>query len=101
MNKRAALILGAVSAGALYYRERRSRRATERFAAAALETLMNAIEANDEVTGMHARRVAAGALIIADAIGLDERRQRAVERIALFHDVGKIHEALFDIVHER
>ena len=33
--------------------------------------------------------------------GLDEARQRAVERVALFHDIGKIHEALFDIVHER
>lgn len=93
----AALLIGGV---ALAYRERRTRRAVERVAAASLETLLNAIEANDEETGMHVRRVAAYALVIAQAAGLDERRQRAVERIALFHDIGKIHEALFDIVHE-
>jgi HD-GYP domain-containing protein (c-di-GMP phosphodiesterase class II) len=49
---------------------------------------------------MHVRRVAACALIIADAAGLDDRAKRAVERVALFHDIGKIHEALFDIVHD-
>lgn len=100
MDSRASLLLGLAAGGAIVYRERRSRRAVERFAAAALETLLNAIEANDEETGMHVRRVAAGALIIAEAAGLDERRKRAVERVALFHDIGKIHEALFDIVHE-
>jgi putative nucleotidyltransferase with HDIG domain len=65
-----------------------------------METLLNAIEANDADTGMHVRRVAACSLILADALGLDDRAKRAVERIALFHDIGKIHEALFDIVHE-
>lgn len=81
-------------------RERRSRQAIERFAAASLETLLNAIEANDRQTGQHVRRVAACALVLSEAAGVDERAQRAVERVALFHDVGKIHEALFDIVHD-
>jgi HD-GYP domain-containing protein (c-di-GMP phosphodiesterase class II) len=96
------VLLGAAATGALAYeaRVRREHQAVERFAAAALETLLNAIEANDADTGMHVRRVAACALILADAAGLDERAKRAVERIALFHDIGKIHEALFDIVHE-
>jgi HD-GYP domain-containing protein (c-di-GMP phosphodiesterase class II) len=92
--------LGAGAGAAFVYRERRGKRAVERFAAAALESLLNAIEANDEETGMHVRRVAACALIIADAAGLEEKQRRAVERVALFHDIGKIHEALFDIVHE-
>src|SRR5262249_26180759 len=93
---------GVVASGALVYEAhaRRGQQAVERFAAAALETLLNAIEANDAETGMHVRRVAACALIIADAAGLDERAKRAVERVALFHDIGKIHEALFDIIHE-
>ena len=90
----------AVAAGIVAQRERRGRRSMERFAAASLETLLNAIQANDAQTGQHVRRVAAYALVIADATGLDERRQRAVERVALFHDIGKIHEALFDIVHD-
>ena len=75
-------------------------RAAERFAAAALETLLNAIDANDSETGAHVRRVANYALIVADAAGLSAREQRIVERVALFHDIGKIHEALFDIIHD-
>jgi HD-GYP domain-containing protein (c-di-GMP phosphodiesterase class II) len=101
MDTRAPLIFGLLTGGAFVYRGRESQRAVERIAAASLETLLNAIEANDENTGMHVRRVAAAALIIADAAELDERQQRAVERVALFHDIGKIHQALFDIVHER
>jgi putative nucleotidyltransferase with HDIG domain len=50
---------------------------------------------------MHVRRVAGYALIIADELRLNEHDQRAVERVALFHDIGKIHEALFDIVHDK
>lgn len=46
------------------------------------------------------RRTAAYALCIAEALGLSEVDQRKVERVALFHDIGKIHAALFDIVHD-
>jgi two-component system, response regulator RpfG len=99
VNRSIPLAAAAV-AGVLAYRERRARQAMERFAAAGLETLLNAIEANDAQTGQHVRRVAAYALVIADAAGLTERQCRAVERVALFHDIGKIHEALFDIVHD-
>ena len=74
--------------------------AAERLAAAVLETLLRAIDANDAETGGHVRRVARYALILADAADLDRREQRNVERVALFHDVGKIHEALFDIIHD-
>jgi putative nucleotidyltransferase with HDIG domain len=88
------------AAGVLLYRERRARRSAERLAAATLETLLNAIDANDPQTGRHVRRVAAYALIIADEVELSRRECNAVERAALFHDIGKIHEALFDITHE-
>jgi HD-GYP domain-containing protein (c-di-GMP phosphodiesterase class II) len=102
MKPKIPLLVGLVAGSAAVYetRARRGQQVAERFAAAALETLLNAIEANDADTGMHVRRVAACSLIIADAAGLDDRSKRAVERIALFHDIGKIHEALFDIVHE-
>ena len=92
---------GSVAATAvLAQRERSGRLSAERFAAAALETLLNAIDANDAETGAHVRRVANYALIIADAAGLDDRDTRCIERVALFHDIGKIHEALFDIMHD-
>ena len=71
MKPRLPILLGVVAGGALAYEAhaRRGQQAVERFAAAALETLLNAIEANDADTGMHVRRVAAFALIIADAAG--------------------------------
>ena len=72
----------------------------ERFVAASLQTLLNAIDANDPETGSHVRRVATYAQILADAADLSEHEQRLVEHVALFHDVGKIHEAVFDIVHD-
>jgi HD-GYP domain-containing protein (c-di-GMP phosphodiesterase class II) len=86
--------------GALAVRALGARRNAERLAAALLETLLNAIDANDPLTGAHVRRVARFALILADAAGCDDRVQHSVERVALFHDIGKISEALFDIVHD-
>ena len=99
MRSTLAAAAGVVT-GALLIREWRRREAAERFAAASLEALLNAIDANDAETGSHVRRVAAYALVLADAAQLDERERRIVERVALFHDIGKIHEALFDIIHE-
>jgi HD-GYP domain-containing protein (c-di-GMP phosphodiesterase class II) len=93
-------IAAGIVTGALLVRERRRREAAERFAAASMETLLNAVDANDAETGAHVRRVAAYALVIADAAQLDDHEKNIVERVALFHDIGKIHEALFDIIHE-
>jgi HD-GYP domain-containing protein (c-di-GMP phosphodiesterase class II) len=77
-----------------------TRHALQRFVAASLEILLNAIDANDAETGAHVRRVATYALILADAADLVEHEQRVIELVALFHDIGKIHGALFDIVHD-
>jgi HD-GYP domain-containing protein (c-di-GMP phosphodiesterase class II) len=91
-----------LSAGAIAaWRATRERgQSAERLAAATLESLLNAIDANDHETGAHVRRVADYALLLAEAAGLSARQRREVERVALFHDIGKIHEALFDIVHD-
>jgi HD-GYP domain-containing protein (c-di-GMP phosphodiesterase class II) len=94
-------VTATTSAAALLFRhEQHHRRVTERLAAAALETLLNAIDANDAQTGAHVRRVASYALILADAAGLSDHEKKVVEHVALFHDIGKIHEALFDIIHD-
>jgi HD-GYP domain-containing protein (c-di-GMP phosphodiesterase class II) len=69
-----------------------------RLAAAALESLLHAIDANDPETGAHVRRVAITAVVLARAADWDEVRQNRVERVALFHDVGKINGALFDVM---
>jgi HD-GYP domain-containing protein (c-di-GMP phosphodiesterase class II) len=76
------------------------RTGAERLAAASLETLLNAIEAADHETGQHLRRVARYALILGDAADLGGHDLRALERIALFHDIGKIHQALLDAVND-
>jgi HD-GYP domain-containing protein (c-di-GMP phosphodiesterase class II) len=94
------LAFGVATTGVLVAHERRERQHSERLAAALLETLLNAVDANDPQTGAHVRRVARVALVLADAADLDEPNQRSVERVALFHDIGKIHEALFDIIHD-
>jgi putative nucleotidyltransferase with HDIG domain len=89
-----------LAAGLLFVLERRRREAAERFAAAGLEVLLNAIDANDPQTGAHVRRVAAYASVLADAAELDEHERLNVERVALFHDIGKVNQALFDIIHD-
>ncbi|HEY4955038.1 MAG TPA: HD domain-containing phosphohydrolase [Gemmatimonadaceae bacterium] len=99
MPKLAPLTAGAL-AGALMIRERRARQHAERLGAATLETLLNAIDANDAGTGAHVRRVADLSLILANAAGLDEHTHDSIERVALFHDIGKIHEAITDIFHD-
>jgi HD-GYP domain-containing protein (c-di-GMP phosphodiesterase class II) len=92
----------SVSAAAtgLLYREHRMRNLAERLSAATLETLLNTIDANDGETGAHVRRVATYALILGEAAGLDEHRLHSIERLALFHDIGKLHGALTDIFHD-
>jgi HD-GYP domain-containing protein (c-di-GMP phosphodiesterase class II) len=69
-----------------------------RLAAAAFESLLYAIDANDPETGAHVRRVAITAVALARAADWDQVRQHRVERVALFHDVGKINGALFDVM---
>ena len=95
-----SLTVGAAAAGGLLFRERSMRTKAERLTAATLETLLNAIDANDAITGAHVRRVATYALILGEEGGLDERTLRSIERVALFHDIGKLHGALTDIFHE-
>lgn len=82
------------------WRELQSRQAAERMAAAALESLLRAIDANDPDTGVHVRRVAEYALVLCEAADLPDDECRSITRVALFHDIGKIHEALFDIIHD-
>src|SRR6202158_2634658 len=93
------LTVGA-AAGGLLLREHSMRTKAERLSAATFEALLNAIDANDAITGAHVRRVATYALILGEAAGLDERTLHSIERVALFHDIGKLHGALTDIFHD-
>jgi len=90
----------SAAAGGLLLREHSIRTKAERLSAATLETLLNAIDANDAITGAHVRRVATYALVLGEAAGFDDRALHSIERVALFHDIGKLHEALTDIFHD-
>jgi putative nucleotidyltransferase with HDIG domain len=56
-----------------------------------VETLATAIDAKDEVTHGHIRRVQAGATALAREMGIkDDQTLQAIEAAALLHDTGKI-----------
>jgi putative nucleotidyltransferase with HDIG domain len=56
-----------------------------------VETLATAIDAKDEVTHGHIRRVQAAAIGLAKELGItDEQTLQAIEAAALLHDTGKI-----------
>lgn len=56
-----------------------------------VETLATAIDAKDEVTHDHVRRVQQGTLTLARLMGVsDEAALQAIEAAALLHDTGKI-----------
>lgn len=56
-----------------------------------IETLAMAIDAKDQVTHGHIRRVQRFAVGLAQALGVnDDRQLRAIEAAALLHDMGKL-----------
>jgi putative nucleotidyltransferase with HDIG domain len=56
-----------------------------------VETLATAIDAKDEVTHDHVRRVQQGTMALAKAMGVtDPQTLQAIEAAALLHDTGKI-----------
>lgn len=56
-----------------------------------VETLATAIDAKDEVTHNHVRRVQQGTMALAQAVGVtDPQILQAIEAAALLHDTGKI-----------
>lgn len=56
-----------------------------------IETLATAIDAKDQVTHGHIRRVQKFALALAGELGIrDERQVKAIEAAALLHDTGKL-----------
>lgn len=67
-----------------------------------VELLLNALTADDPVTARHSRRVADLSFSLAQACGRLGRREMATLRVAaLLHDMGKIDDRFFVIVHSR
>jgi putative nucleotidyltransferase with HDIG domain len=58
---------------------------------ATIETLAHAIDAKDQVTHGHIRRVQQSAMRLAAALDInDETQRRAIEAASLLHDIGKL-----------
>lgn len=98
----AALTGGGLAAGALFLTDRaRSRSRFSRLHRATVDMLLNALTADDERTARHSRRVAA----LTDVLVAEMRpgkKERATLRVAaLLHDMGKVDDRFFDIVHGR
>jgi HD-GYP domain-containing protein (c-di-GMP phosphodiesterase class II) len=56
-----------------------------------IETLAMAVDAKDQITHGHIRRVQVYAVELAKLLGVkDERQLRAIEAAALLHDMGKL-----------
>ena len=70
---------------------RRHLHAMDRLYLSTIETLAMAIDAKDDVTHSHVRRVQTLAMALARAIGVtDESELKALEAAALLHDTGKL-----------
>ncbi|HEY0092853.1 MAG TPA: HD domain-containing phosphohydrolase, partial [Archangium sp.] len=66
-----------------------------------VDVLLNALTADDAITARHSRRVADLSFALAQRCGMP-RRQLATLRVgALLHDMGKIDDRFFHIVHSR
>lgn len=102
-----ALALAALTSaglvGAAWYadavrRERENRRMHRKL----VELLLNALTADDPITARHSRRVADLSYVLAQACGRLSRKEMAMLRVAaLLHDMGKIDDRFFLIVHSR
>ncbi len=79
----------------------RRKRATKRLHRGMVDLLLNALYAGDPVTARHSRRVADLSYALAEAAGMRGGELRTLRVAALLHDMGKIDDRFFHIVHSR
>ncbi|HST59186.1 MAG TPA: HD domain-containing phosphohydrolase [Longimicrobium sp.] len=66
-----------------------------------VDILLNALTAGDPVTARHSRRVADLSYSLAKAVGMHGEALRTLRIAALMHDMGKIDDRFFHIIHSR
>jgi diguanylate cyclase (GGDEF)-like protein len=89
-ERQMSLLAGITSQAKLAIANAKSFDTLERTFLSTVETLANALEANDEYTSLHARTIRDMATAVGAALGLDAATLKRVELGALFHDIGKI-----------
>jgi putative nucleotidyltransferase with HDIG domain len=78
---------------------RRVRRTRSRMHRTMVELLLNAITAGDASTARHSRRVANLTDALAPPLGMSRGERTTLRVASLLHDMGKIDDRFFDIVH--
>ena len=66
-----------------------------------VDVLLNALTADDAITARHSRRVADLSFALAQRFGMPRRELATLRVGALLHDMGKIDDRFFHIVHSR
>jgi putative nucleotidyltransferase with HDIG domain len=79
----------------------RRRRDNSRLHRGMVDSLLNALYAGDPVTARHSRRVADLSYALAEAVGMRGHPLHTLRVAALLHDMGKIDDRFFHIVHSR
>ena len=89
-ERQLGLLAGIANQAKLAITNAKSFDTLERTFLSTVETLANALEANDEYTSLHARSIRDMATAVGSELGLDAATLKRVELGALFHDIGKI-----------
>jgi putative nucleotidyltransferase with HDIG domain len=95
----ATLGAAAVAATAWTAATRRQQKQSARLHRILVELLLNALSSGDPVTARHSRRVANLADVLAEAIGMRGKAHATLRVAALLHDMGKIEDELFPLIH--
>jgi putative nucleotidyltransferase with HDIG domain len=93
----ASLFGAATLFGRLHLRQEQRR--TAELHRALVDTLLNALSAGDLTTERHSRRVADLTDALAASYGISGARHSTLRVAALLHDLGKIDDRFFDILH--
>jgi diguanylate cyclase (GGDEF)-like protein len=89
-GRRMRLLAGIAHQGKLAIQNASSFQSLEETFLSTVESLANALEANDAYTSSHARWITDMALEVGRELGLDAKTLKRLELGALFHDIGKI-----------
>jgi len=100
---RRKLLSTATTVGGIFWihSSRRRRRREARLHRSFTEVLLQVLSAGDAATARHSRRVAELTDVLADESRLGRAERRTLRIAALLHDMGKVDEDFFDIVHGR
>jgi putative nucleotidyltransferase with HDIG domain len=91
----------SISAAAAWWAaSRRERRTAARLHRALVELLLNALTSGDPETARHSRRVANLADAMASRVRIGRDEHATLRVAALLHDLGKIDDRLFPLVHK-